>query len=265
LNVPETINKTCVICQCWCTVGTAAVVFDPLDDITDFPYIGDPDAPHVERECDGWGLEVTGEFVWNQAATPPISDVNYWHFIVDPDGLFGDINLSQFFLRINRCTGLLEYSVNRETAPDPWRDEWDVYDDDGDCITFSFTTYYYLADFDGWAYCLAPSVVVSGVLCRCDGSCDPAILLPPPEDAGGASVRTKGDTQSVRIAQAKAPACQHLGDSIKGAERNKRGLTHRPDWRLCEHPKRIELGIAEEVCRCQSCGPKCPGYVRPEA
>lgn len=64
--------------------------------------------------------------------------------------------------------------------------------------------------------------------------------------------RTGGESRS-------AP-CKFVGAELTGAERARLNLSHARTWTRCDHPQRVALEIAEAVCRCQGCGPKCPGY-----
>lgn len=53
------------------------------------------------------------------------------------------------------------------------------------------------------------------------------------------------------------PACSHEGPDVGGRERQLLGLDHRRHWLKCLNPA---PPLGENVCRCQGCGPGCPGY-----
>lgn len=50
--------------------------------------------------------------------------------------------------------------------------------------------------------------------------------------------------------------CAHIGAAVRGAE----APDLQRDWHRCDHPKRVEFGIAEVVCSCRGCNAKCEGY-----
>jgi hypothetical protein len=59
------------------------------------------------------------------------------------------------------------------------------------------------------------------------------------------------------IAESPPPSpCIHIGAVVRGAE----APDLQRDWHRCDHPKRVELGIAEVVCSCRGCNAKCEGY-----
>ena len=65
-------------------------------------------------------------------------------------------------------------------------------------------------------------------------------------------VRVRGSASHISSIE-PSPPCIYIGKSVRihGAMRN---------WHLCDHPRRIELEIAEVVCSCKGCGRSCKGY-----
>lgn len=57
----------------------------------------------------------------------------------------------------------------------------------------------------------------------------------------------------------KSAPCARRGRELTGAEREARELSHARNWLFCESPRRVELRLAEVVCRCR-CNARCPGY-----
>lgn len=59
-----------------------------------------------------------------------------------------------------------------------------------------------------------------------------------------------------RRAVRSAEPCRHVGAPVRGSDAP--DLTR--DWHRCDHPRRVELAIAEVVCACKGCRPGCKGY-----
>lgn len=104
--------------------------------------------------------------------------------------------------------------------------------------------------------------------CRDGHHCRPCVLIAtrvdyvslwnvPAEDAEAVRARLgKVERAAPKAAAVKGAAepCIHVGASVYGDEWKGR------DWHRCDHPQRIKLDIAEVVCSCRGCNPKCRGY-----
>lgn len=61
-------------------------------------------------------------------------------------------------------------------------------------------------------------------------------------------------------AQPPAP-CRHRADEpLTAGEAAARGLAPVRKWFACNHPRRIELTVAEFNCPCKTCNRQCAGY-----
>lgn len=67
------------------------------------------------------------------------------------------------------------------------------------------------------------------------------------------------DNPSGDVSPAPPPdaPCPYEGGELSGAERNAAGLGHGRRWLYCLHP---DKPLGPYVCRCQGCGPRCPGH-----
>jgi hypothetical protein len=68
----------------------------------------------------------------------------------------------------------------------------------------------------------------------------------------GDKTRAKAKRSAPLTTPPPAP-CAYIGKPVRiqGSER---------DWHRCDHPRRIALEIADVVCSCKGCNPKCRGY-----
>jgi hypothetical protein len=75
---------------------------------------------------------------------------------------------------------------------------------------------------------------------------------------GGAVLKVVDCERCTLHPDAPAPSapCAHVGQPVPPPD----GKPSEMRWTLCDHPKRIELQIAEAVCPCRGCGSKCKGY-----
>jgi hypothetical protein len=74
----------------------------------------------------------------------------------------------------------------------------------------------------------------------------------------------KGCVERVEVKDAEVQQilpCAYEGkETIPPGGRNLNDKASLKKWLFCDHPKRIELGLAEKVCAC-ACNSNCRGYV----